>query len=215
MDTRSRILAYLKSHPPASAAELARALQMTAANIRHHLKILVESGAIEVIGWRPAAGRGRSARVFGLVRREHNLDRLVDGLLTEVRDQKGPAVVLETLRRLARRMAASAETPTGHLTHRLNQAVHRLNELHYRARWEAHARAPRIRLGHCPYSQVIAEHPELCQMDAYLIAELIGVVVEQTEKLVRAPDGQIYCRFHVAPIDPEKSETERGQSGAV
>jgi len=72
-----------------------------------------------------------------------------------------------------------------------------LNELNYEARWEAHADAPQVVLGHCPYAEIIDAHPELCQMDTFLLEILIGERAEQVEKLALNVRGWPYCLFRV------------------
>jgi predicted ArsR family transcriptional regulator len=72
-----------------------------------------------------------------------------------------------------------------------------LNELEYQARWEAHARSPRIILGNCPYKGIIEEHPELCQMDVYLLENLTGEKAAQLSKLEKTPQGLPVCAFAV------------------
>jgi len=78
---------------------------------------------------------------------------------------------------------------------RLVRAVERLNELHYQARWEASAAGPRLILGHCPYVAIVADHPELCRMDAFLLETRLGSSVEQTAKLQLSEKGLPFCAF--------------------
>ena len=78
---------------------------------------------------------------------------------------------------------------------RLASTIERLNSMHYQARWEAGAEGPRIILGHCPYRAIIADHPELCQMDAALLTELLQDEVMQTAKLEPGAGGLPFCGF--------------------
>jgi predicted ArsR family transcriptional regulator len=88
------------------------------------------------------------------------------------------------------------------LTHRLYQAIQRLNQMGYQARWEAHSEAPRLLLGHCPYAAILSKHPELCQMDAYLLEELMGVPADQIKKLAQDSRGARYCLFIARKTNP-------------
>jgi predicted ArsR family transcriptional regulator len=81
---------------------------------------------------------------------------------------------------------------------RLIQAVERLNELNYQARWEASAVGPRLILGHCPYSAIVTEHPELCRMDSFLLEKQLGSSVEQVAKLQMSEKGLPFCAFLMA-----------------
>ena len=68
----------------------------------------------------------------------------------------------------------AAASPGENLTRRLYRTTEILNQQHYQARWEARPDAPRLVLGHCPFSAILEEHPELCKLDAYLIERFTG-----------------------------------------
>ncbi len=50
MTTRQRILSHLKKTRAASAREIARALNLSAPNVRHHLGVLASDGRVEAAG---------------------------------------------------------------------------------------------------------------------------------------------------------------------
>jgi len=194
MSTRQRILEILETRPTATADELAHILQLTPANLRHHLGRLGRDGRVIAIGERPPRGRGRPQRMFALPRRGEGTDRLAGHLLAQTLDTLDPDQQAAFLRALALRLGGEP-TQARHITQRLAATVRQLNELEYQARWEAHARAPRVILGNCPYAAIIGEHPELCQMDAHLLENLLGQSVKQIEKLERNPQGLPICVF--------------------
>jgi predicted ArsR family transcriptional regulator len=194
--TRQLILEHLQRRFPASAVDLSRALGLTAANIRHHLAILVKEGALADSSVRPAQGRGRPARLYSLAgqARSHNLgglaSALLDGFLEDYGDNQA------ALHSLAERMAVTTQqSGPSTLTRRLNLAVSRLNQLKYEARWEARTRAPQVIFGHCPYAEILDEHPELCRLDAHLLEALLGSPVSQTDRLAQDKIGRTFCRF--------------------
>ena len=197
--TRLRILDYLRKQQTASVRELGRALAMTGANVRHHLAVLESNDLIELISQRQE-GRGRPVNVYGLSRRVlgDGLDGLA-GAIFDVWLMEAPqAVRVAGLRALALRLGGDdlrgPETP---LLRRLALAVDRLNELHYQARWEAGADGARIILGHCPYAAIIAAHPELCRMDAFVLEQRTASPVEQLAKLRPGVQGYPFCIFRV------------------
>jgi predicted ArsR family transcriptional regulator len=215
---RQRILEYIRNHRAATVAELSLVLQTSPSNIRHHLSILQEQGAIEVIGERPADGKGRPMKVFALAERYlgNNLDLLTSALLEETLSNLAENERQKFYQRLAERMAqkirtAAAPHPTGkggdHLTRRLYETVQQLNAAHYQARWEARSDAPRLILGHCPYTAIIGHHPEFCKVDALLIEALLGEGVEHTQRLARDERGASYCRFRVRKFTRSMSDT--------
>lgn len=212
--TRQRLLDYLEVKGVATAAELSRALQVTQANIRHHLGILSAENLVQPVGAMKQRSRGRPAQLYCLAIQADadNLDRLAGALLEELMEglpQEGQRILLRSVaRRLSGIMKAGAsqatsdgyaqdKLPLPHLSQRLYQAVQRLNELNYLARWEARAAAPHLVLGRCPYAAIIHQHPQLCQMDAYLLEELLGVPARQTAKLAKSARGTLFCSFAV------------------
>ena len=195
--TRLRIVDYLRKHHTATVRELSRALGMTGANIRHHLVVLEGTDLIGVLGQRREV-RGRPVNVYGLSRRVLGdaLDELSSALLTEWLGPRPEAEREEALHSLARGLGGAApgdrDLP---LTKRLAALVARLNELHYQARWEAGPAGPRLILGHCPYSAIIAKHPELCRMDASLLEQRLGLSAVQIARLERSARGEMFCAF--------------------
>ncbi len=195
--TRQQILEYLERHQRATAAELARALKVTPANARHHLRILVDDGWVETVERRAPRGRGRPTRVYALApaRQADNLPRLVGALLGQI-PPEARAAAFDSLAE-----ALSAHAPPlpaeRHLTQHLIHTVRCLNAMHYRARWEAHAAAPRIRLNHCPYAAILEQHPELCELDARLLSRHLHRRVRQLAKRENSPSGGPFCLFEI------------------
>ena len=197
---RQRILAYLAQHNGASALEISRALDVTAANIRHHLSILVADGRAQMLGSRPEQARGRPVQVYGLGESAQgdNLAALAGGLLAEIFKNASTDERENLLQALASRLAPH---PAGdanlHITRRLAQIIARLNRSGYAARWEAHAIAPRIIFDHCPYAVLIQEHPEICQIDRNILRLGLGGHVEQTARLEKNARGTTFCQFEL------------------
>lgn len=194
--TRQRILQYLEKNRQATAPELSQVLDLTQANIRHHLNVLERDGKIEVVGETPTSGRGRPTLIYMAARSEQAsaLDVLSSILLQHSQESATPRHQKAFLSGIAQRLAGGAPTG-GSITIRLSSAIQYLNEYHYKAHWEAHADAPHIFLGHCPFAKIITQHPELCRMDKYLLEQLTNEEVEQLDKQTRTPQGPNYCRF--------------------
>jgi predicted ArsR family transcriptional regulator len=198
--TRERIVEYLQVRRHATAAELGRVLHLTSANIRHHLAVLEKEGVVEVTGQRALPGRGRPVRIFALCQQTglHNLDHLASSLLHCWERQETAA----PLQAVAREMLSDAPPPSGTPTRRLSLAVETLNQMNYQARWEAHASGPRLILGHCPYLAILDQHPELCQMDAYLLEEMLASPARQLARRELNPQGLPQCIFTLAAKKP-------------
>ncbi len=192
--TRQQIIDYLQINRIATSVELSGALQVTSANIRHHLKLLEAANLVEVVGTQPVRGRGRPMKVFSLTENSlhHNLKGLSKALLKTLFDNSiAPS---ERIAKVAENLIGEFEgAPNIHS--RLNQAVEHLNNLQYQASWEASPRGPRMIFRNCPYTGIIAEHPELCKMDEALLTFLLDQSIDQTAKLERNPDGTPHCAF--------------------
>jgi predicted ArsR family transcriptional regulator len=196
--TRIRILEILKNKGASSASELSRALKMTAANIRHHLGVLIGEGSVVIVSQQLAPHRGRPTLQYALAQdtHRHNLGGLANALLETFIARLPNEQRIDALQKIANYLASSAASRRSpNLTQRLTEAVKRLNELGYQSRWEAHSEAPRLVLGHCPYAVILPEHPELCQIDAALIRTLLDVTVVQAKKLALDSRGVRYCLF--------------------
>ena len=175
---RQKVLAYLMKTRTASAREISRALKMSAPTVRHHLRVLVSDGRLEMTSVRGREGRGRPEKVYSIPRAAmgDNLSALSDALWTEA----GVSVRVEAL---AKRLAGESNIKSQPVAKRLNLLVEKINQMKYHARWEAGQHGPRILFGHCPYAAIIGKHPELCQMDAALLKELYGDDMEQIAKI--------------------------------
>ena len=187
---RHKVLAYLNKTRTASAREVSRALKMPAANVRHHLRVLVSDGRLEVASVRGRDGRGRPGKVYSLPRAAlgDNLSALADAILTE-------ADLTVRMEALAKHLAGETNIASQPIARRLNLTIEKLNQMNYHARWEAGSAGPRIIFGHCPYAAIIEKHPELCQMDKALIHEMMGQSADQIFKIGK--DGSSVCVFVV------------------
>jgi len=211
MDTvRQRIFEYVLAHRAVTVADISLIFRMTPANARRHLAILLEQNLIQVTDLRQTFPKGRPARVFAPSEQTtgNNLGRLASALLDLMEPPTPPQPGGDRLGKLAARMATLMSTApdspisTGHpsknLTHQLNHLNQILNHCHYQSRWEARSDGPRIILAHCPYLDILADHPELCQLDALLIEILLERPVEQLTKLSRDSSGLLLCIFRLS-----------------
>jgi DeoR family transcriptional regulator, suf operon transcriptional repressor len=190
LTARHKVLAYLNKTRTASAREISRALKMSAANVRHHLRVLVSDGRLEAAAVRGREGRGRPEKMYSLPRAAlgDNLAVLANAILAEA----GSGVRMETL---AERLMGKTNMASQPLARRLNLTIEKLNQMNYHARWEAGSAGPRIIFGHCPYAAIIEKHPELCHMDKALLHEMMGQSADQIFKIGR--DGSSVCVFVV------------------
>ncbi|NPA26914.1 MAG: ArsR family transcriptional regulator [Chloroflexi bacterium] len=181
--TRQAILEFLRKHPGAQVRDLAEALGMTPANIRHHLAILSAQGLVEAYQPKFRYGRGRPPKRFRLTKAAQPmyLEPLTRALLDWVREQGQP--MDEVLEQIAERMCADLPTPLrGSLRERITTALSILQGWRYAPRWEAHQDGPRILISQCPYRALVPDYPELCRLDEHLLQKLLGVPVRHDGK---------------------------------
>lgn len=178
---RQKVLAHLKKTRSASAREIARALKMSAPNVRHHLSVLCSDGRVEFTEVRLREGRGRPEKTYSLSQATlgDNLPALADALLGAEGFNFQPE-------NLASKILSPVQFANLPITRRLALLIEKLNAMNYQARWEASAEGPRVILGRCPYSKIIEGHPELCQMDAALLKGALGGEMEQTAKIEKS-----------------------------
>ncbi|MBX3004734.1 MAG: helix-turn-helix domain-containing protein [Anaerolineales bacterium] len=193
--TRQRILDFLSARGSATAKQMALAFGMSSQNLRHHLEILEQRQLISASQPAGRRGRGRPQRLYALAPQAQpdGLAGLSRALLHGL--PVGGKAAARSLRALAQRLLGPRR-PSGHGSQRLLAAMRQLEPLGYRPRWEARPEGPQVVLGHCPFSAIIAQHPELCQMDAYLLEELLDTPLEQISKLQTGPQGTPQCIFH-------------------
>lgn len=168
--------------------------------VRFHLSFLVGDGRVATTGARRSPKRGRPTKLYGLseAQRGQNIAGLAQGLLNWLKGEPAArkrAAYDVILRELQGQLGETE--PGTSAPKRLGSLVGRLNFLHYEASWEAGADGPRILFAHCPYAAIIAEHPELCRIDARLLSTELGHQAVQTSKIQAGPDGPKHCIFAV------------------
>lgn len=199
LTARQKVLAYVKKNRAVSAAQIGRALKMSAANVRHHLSVLCSDGRAVLVAETRKGGRGRPVKVYGLSESllGNNLMLLSDLMLTEWLGKLSPAKRADAMALLAKELVSQLGRINSNvaMAKRLALLIEKLNTLHYQARWEAGAEGPRVLFAHCPYARIIDKHPELCMMDSALLDELTTQSIEQTMKMEKG--GGSLCVFRL------------------
>ncbi|HWQ04125.1 MAG TPA: hypothetical protein VN452_02080 [Longilinea sp.] len=182
--TRERILEIIAQLRTVTVTELSHQLHTTVANIRYHLEPLLAEQIIERI--QPdgtSSQRGRPASRFQLSEKykPSDLPQLSSDLFSILMDTaKVPEDRIHMISQIALKRSEGVKT-SGTATQRLNQVVSYLNRHAYRARWEARRTGPEIRFGNCPFALILPAHPELCEVDRSMIAELLNAQVSTLE----------------------------------
>jgi predicted ArsR family transcriptional regulator len=181
--TRGQILLLLR-RSERTVSELAGVLELTDNAVRAHLAALERDGLVEQRGVR--RGMGKPAYVYRLSPEADQLfpkayGLVLGGLLGVLTERLGREAVEEVLREVGRRAGAGRGAPAGEdLRARFEAAVAVLGEFGGDAVVEAtEGGGVRIRGYACPFSAVVAEHPEVCALAEALVGELVGVPVRE------------------------------------
>jgi predicted ArsR family transcriptional regulator len=200
--TRKKILEKLNSSPPQTAAELARSLRLTSANIRYHLNQLIGEGLVVIAGRIAAPRRGRPNHLYSTTLQavEGDLTPFVISLWEELVESKSGRQRSDRLSRLAHRLLEGRGTgeTSSHLPQQLKRTVYELNSMGYHSHWEAHADSPRLILEHCPFDRIYESLPQLCEVDACVVEALLGQPVEQIAKRRLIAGRGSSCIFRIS-----------------
>ena len=203
---RQRIIDYLVDHKVATASELSYILNLTSADVRHHISVLIKQGSITTSGYKHTKQKGRPARLYALSApmARDNLNLFIHYLLSHLSANLSTDSYQQILKDTATLFVSDLHWETENLTRRLYQAIAYLRNLNYDSSWEARARSPHLIFGHCPFAKIVDQHPEMCVFDAYLLQILLGKPVQQIEKLTISSLGLPQCKFSIADnIPPE------------
>ena len=195
--SRQRILELIRKYRNITTSELNLFLDMTPANIRHHLGVLVADGLIEKSVIRKK-DRGRPENVYspGRSLSSDGLENVLEPLLDLLRNDSGRQGISEYLDRIAGKWAATRRDPNLKISPGLiTNCIQHLNEMKYQAQWEAGKEGPLIRFDNCPYLSIIKKFPELCEMDRVFLEKMVDIKFVQIMQLEKDDKGMTHCAF--------------------
>lgn len=198
--TKARLLRLLKERGDATTVQLAQALGLTRACVHSHLTDLARTGLVE-LHETLKGGRGRPGHLYTLTAQgedsfPRDYARLASDLLTQLERERGEAAVAELLearhRPHAERWREAAEEVGA--AERLAYLAARLSEQGYEARAVREDDGWLLLLGNCPFPAVAREHVALCDAEAKLHEEVLGVPVRRESRIV---EGARYCTYRL------------------
>jgi predicted ArsR family transcriptional regulator len=199
--TADKILEYLQDHPPASSTEISRALLLTKADIRYHLKNMLKVGIVTRRLKHLDFGAGRPGYLYTSSRADPTSGyTLLAGICANVL-LKEPANRLKSQQDIANGLVDGFYDHASTGSQRLGMVVQYLTKLGYQSIWEARSDHPVIYFRNCPYLDLAVKQPDLCKVDLVLVEKLTGWKCEQTRR-IRDDFSQIStCRFSL--INPQ------------
>ena len=220
--TRREIVRLLLESGSITAAEIGRALGISATGVRRHLDALVEDGDAEA---HPAAawqqiGRGRPAKRYrlspaGRAKLEHTYDDLASAAIRQLREIGGDDAVRAFARRRIDTILAGVgmvdpdDAPAVEVA--ADQVADALSQAGYATtttRVGGPLQGIQICQHHCPVSHVAEEFPELCEAEQQAIADVLGTHVQQLASIV---NGDCACTTHV-PLTLSNRDEQQGES---
>lgn len=193
--TRGTVLSLLR-RGDATVAELAEQLGLTDNAIRVHLSALERDGLVEQSGLQ--RGIGKPAYLYRIREDAEALFPKAYGatlhtVVAELRGRYGDEETENILRSVGREIATSLGDVRGDARERVEQAAKAIEGFGGLAEVEDTEDGFFIRGFSCPLAEVANDHPQMCQMAATLVEEVVGLpVLEECERGERAK-----CRFRV------------------
>ncbi len=188
--TRREIYLHVRSHPGATASEVAAAFCLHPNVARHHLDRLAAGGYLEVSLERPPdAGAGRPSkryRAADAVGSDPTLDMvthrddLLVSLLAEALNLLGPEVAERMAERVGedfgQHLAERMEPGEGQRS--LRGAMHAIADAltahGFAAHAEDHGELTTVVAEHCPFGDAAAQYPVICAVDRGMVRGLLS-----------------------------------------
>jgi len=203
---RQKILDYLKRYGQATVTELADHLEMAPVSVRHHLDLLIGDNLVETSRVRRRAGAGRPTRLYALTDQAdslfpNNYQQLARESLDILKRTLSPEQFIEVMTELANKTADRAPQQLEALpqAERLQTAIQFLNDEGYMAFCECEQDEILLHTCHCPYKDLVSDHPEICQIDHVLIRRLTGMTPLRVSHMTR---GGARCTYKLIALDP-------------
>jgi predicted ArsR family transcriptional regulator len=185
--TRGRVIALLRGRRQ-TVNELADALRLTDNAVRSHLLALERDALVEQVGVQRGVGKpafvyALTADAEGLFPRAYGL--VLRTLLDTLRQRLTPDAMAEVVRDTGRALAEGLPPAEGSLEERAEAAVAVLAGIG--------GAVTVVGVG-CPLAEAVAGHPEVCQLAAALLEQVVGLPVRESCDRAGSPS----CRFHLS-----------------
>lgn len=194
-ETRTTLLERVVESGGATVAQLSADLDVSGATVRRHLDRLEIEGLLRVEALRHGPGRPSylyRATDSGVRAVRDKTPELAERLLTEMsRMQVRDDTISEALSdQLAD--AHRGNVPAGPLEERVDAVVETLKVEGILDRWQRDEHALKLVNNACPYLSAATTNSCVCDADRLTIEKLLGVEVEQSERLSQGDDGCVY-----------------------
>jgi len=200
--TRERVLEFIVKNREVRVEQLAGALEITAAAVRRHLDNLRADGYIDVRAVKQATGRPYHAyhateRAIGAMPAAYAdlLERMLRGL--GERDDVITSVMTSIAEALASRHREEVGATAGDPEKLVIRVTESLRPEGILDGWRSEEDGFHLVNGACPYRKAAEISPLPCESDRQAIELLLGLDVEQLNRIV---DGSPVCEYLVRSV---------------
>jgi len=184
--TREKVLTTIKLHPKSTIKEIAAQVNINAISVRHHLTSLLVEGLI--IAEEERHGIGRPRLVYSLTEKgmenfPSRYFRLVNSLMDEIKEKLPEADVNSIFHNMAEKLTFDYKPMLAKMSieERLDLLKTILNNEGFDVDWEKSGGKYLINEISCPYFKIGDHHPEVCQFDKTIIANILDVPINKIE----------------------------------
>jgi predicted ArsR family transcriptional regulator len=193
--TRGRIILQLRRESR-TVNELAAALALTDNGVRAQLAALERDGLVRPSGTRP--GKRKPNVTYELTAKAEHLFPKVYGLvlhhlLDVLNERLSPKKVDEVVRSVGHRLAPGYRTVVQAQSASIDQAIALLRELGGFCEQQGGNGRVVLRCFDCPLAVAAAGHPEVCNLVETVLADVLGVPVQQRCQMDPSPQ----CSFEI------------------
>jgi predicted ArsR family transcriptional regulator len=185
------IIHFLSNNKPSTVLNLSKNLNLTKADIRYHLKTLINLGVVRKIESNgTTAPRGRPAARFTIssTALPNNFSELLEILLLNNLENKEIFAIIAQI--MLSNMKLSNHSSIIEL---LNDLIKELNLRNYDSRWETHNAGPIIFISNCPYRSLLKRFRAFCNMDKIIISQYIGKSIDHKSSFIESTK----CSFQI------------------
>ncbi|GAC1399668.1 MAG: transcriptional regulator [Vulcanimicrobiaceae bacterium] len=198
--TKGKIVTELRRRHSASAVDLADSFGISTNAVRQQLLTLERDGYIVERSVR--RGPTKPTLEYSLspaadVLFPQRYDKMLNAVLTEVRESFGVVALETVLGKLGERAVAkySAKLTAPDVRGRTYELAALLRENGVEADVvETPGGGIELREHHCPYGQTVGEHPEMCSIIHTVLSETLTATSHQVESIATGGDA---CRFEI------------------
>ena len=208
--TRGRVVLLLR-RSPRTVDELTGLLGVTRNAVREHLATLERDGLVHRSGVR--RGDGKPAHLYALSPEAAELfprgyAPVLDGVLDALAEQFDPPSREAVLRDVGRKLVAGRPVPRGGVRERIAASAEVLNDLGGFAEDREVDGTLAIQGWSCPLAAVVVDHPELCLLVEAMLAQVIGLAVQ--ERCDRREPPRCFFVVAAGPEDTSRRARRRG-----